>query len=304
MNVQSAPPSGPSRSYTCPWCGHTGTGAELSCPSCGASVDVQQVKSHSGWSELPGRRDMAKLQFGHSTCQIEGTYVPVAEMNLAAGDWVYFNHHVLLWMDTVVKVSAMSLAGGWKRMLAGMPLIMTQAMGPGHIAFSRDLPGETIALPLQVGQTVDVREHLFMVATGSVGYTWFNSDIWIRTQNGNETETHYPIGMFLDRFGAAQQPGLLLLHAGGNVFVRQLAEGESILVKPTALLFKDSSVHMHLHMEQPAGNLMTWRSSSAYQQIWLRLRGPGRVAIQSHAPHLEGAHNYVSSSSRATTHRW
>ena len=53
--------------------------------------------SKSGWAQLPGRKDMAKLQFGNSFCQIEGAYVPVADMKLAPEDSVYFTHHVLLW---------------------------------------------------------------------------------------------------------------------------------------------------------------------------------------------------------------
>ena len=48
---------------------------------------------------------MARLQFGQSHCQIEGKYVPVADMNLAAGDSVYFTHHVLLWKDPAVTVT-------------------------------------------------------------------------------------------------------------------------------------------------------------------------------------------------------
>src|SRR5262249_23081937 len=200
------------RTYTCSWCGLASEGTDLSCPACGAEVDVRAVVTRSGWTELPGRRDMAKLQFGQSYCQIEGTYVPVADMNLAAGDSVYFTHHVLLWKDPAVPVTSMGLKGAWKRLLAGMPLIMTQAAGPGHIAFSRDLPGELIALPLQQGQTIDVREHLFMVATSAVTYDWFASNIWFSTREGSETETHYPVGMFLDRFTAPSAHGLLLLH--------------------------------------------------------------------------------------------
>ena len=64
---------------------------------------------HSGWTKLPARKDMAKLQIGNSSCQIEGLYVPVADMNLAAGDSVYFTHHVLLWKDPQVNVTTMSL---------------------------------------------------------------------------------------------------------------------------------------------------------------------------------------------------
>ncbi len=194
---------------------------ELSCPRCGATLNAPPEVSQTGWKQLPGRKDMAKLQFGDSFCQIEGLYVPVADVKLAPSDSIYFTHHVLLWKDPQVNMTTMSLSGGWKRMLAGLPLVMMQAQGPGHIAFSRDAPGEMIALPLQAGETIDVREHLFMLATGNVGYNWFATNIWYTTQAGDDTETHYPLGMFMDRF-SAQNPGLLLLHAGGNVLVREL----------------------------------------------------------------------------------
>ena len=74
-----------------------------SCPACGATIDAQQIVTKSGWEELPGRKDMAKFQFGNSFCQIEGTYVPVADMNLAPEDSIYFAHHVLLWKDPQVN---------------------------------------------------------------------------------------------------------------------------------------------------------------------------------------------------------
>lgn len=295
--------SDPLRSYTCSWCGQTGDGTALSCPACGAAVDVRAVVTRSGWSELPGRRDMAKLQFGQSFCQIEGTYVPVADMSLAQGDWVYFAHHVLLWKEPRVAVTSMGLKGAWKRMLAGMPLIMTQAAGPGHVALSRDLPGEMIALPLQPGQTVDVREHLFMVATGAVAYDWFNANVWFTTKEGDETETHYPLGMYLDRFTAPSAPGLLLLHAGGNVFTRRLEPGQTILIKPTAFLFKDTSVQMRLHIERPAGTGRSWRSWGD-RYLWLRLHGPGRVAVQSAFEKLEDNGRNIVNHSGASERQW
>jgi uncharacterized protein (AIM24 family) len=246
---------------------------------------------------------MAKLQFGQSICQIEGMYVPVADMKLAQGDSVYFSHHVLLWKDPQINITTMSLKGAWKRMFAGLPLIMTQAAGPGHIAFSRDLPGELIAVPLHPGQAVDVREHLFLTATGNVTYDWFQTGVWFSTRNGDETETHYPVGAFMDRFFGNQQPGLLLLHAGGNVFVRTLAEGETLLVKPTALIFKDPPVQMHLHFESPQTGWSGWgRWSNRY--MWLRLIGPGRVAVQSAYEHMHGQGQYMQGHSYATEIRW
>ena len=289
--------------HTCPWCGLVSDGSKRSCPACGATIDGRDVVTESGWSELPGRKDMAKLQFGDSFCQIEGIYVPVADINLAPGDAVYFAHHVLLWKDPQVTITTMGLKGAFKRLLAGMPLVMTQAQGPGHIAFSRDAPGEMIALPLQPGQAVDVREHLFLVATSQITYDWFQSGIWFTTSSGNESETHYPLGQFMDRFYAPAAPGLLLLHSAGNAFVRSLEPNQTILVKPTALLFKDPTVQMQLHFEHPAGTWSSWRSWGN-RYLWLRLYGPGRVAVQSAYSHLEDNGRNITRHSGATVQRW
>src|SRR2546430_7720979 len=78
--------------HTCPWCGLVSDGSKRSCPACGATIDARDVVTESGLSELPGRKDMSKLQFGNSFCQIEGIYVPVADISLAPGDAVYFAH--------------------------------------------------------------------------------------------------------------------------------------------------------------------------------------------------------------------
>ena len=295
----------PTHSYTCPWCTTVSDGTQLTCPGCGVSIDVRaRTTDEAGWTKLPGRKDMSKLQFGDSYCQIEGAYVPVVDVNLAPSDSIYFSHHVLLWMDTQVKVSAMSLKGAWKRMFAGLPLIMTQAQGPGRIAFSRDESGELIALPLHQGQSLDVREHVFLLATNHVTYDWFQSGIWYNTKDGDDTETHYPLGAFLDRFSAPQQNGLLLIHARGNAFIRQLAPGESMLIKPTALLFKDPSVQMHLHFEYPAARSWNFWMSWENRHLWLRVHGPGRVAVQSAYEPIEDNGRTITNFSSATRHQW
>jgi uncharacterized protein (AIM24 family) len=257
----------------------------------------------SGWAELPAVRDMAKIQFGRSFCQIEGKYVPVADFKLAAADGIYFTHHLLLWKDDEIQITTMPLAKGWNRKYAGLPLIMAQAHGPGRIAFSKDAPGELIALPLDPGQSVDVREHVFMIATSSVAYDWFQTGIWFKTDN----PTIYPIGMFIDRFSAGATPGLLLLHGQGNVFVRKLRPAQTILIKPTALLFRDPTVEMHLHMERPGarpGDFSSWLQWE-HRHIYLHLTGPGRVAIQSRSEPIEDSgRNITVMEPLATSRRW
>ena len=225
---------------------------------------MRTVVSRSGWQEQPAIKDMARIQFGHSTCQIEGTYVPTADFNLAGDDSIYFSHHTLLWVEPTVAHEAMSMAGGWNRVRAGLPLVMLEARGPGHMALSDDAPGEVIALPLQHGQAVWVREHRFLAATGNVAYTWQQSGIWIVTGSGDDRETHYPLGMYVDIFHAEGGPGLLLLHSPGNIFIRDLAQGETICIQPGALVYKDPSVGMQLHIEYPnAGRLVTGIAATA-----------------------------------------
>jgi uncharacterized protein (AIM24 family) len=289
--------------YTCPYCDTPSAGGGIACPGCGAPVDVALKKTASGWIELPPAQDMARIQCGRSSVQIEGTYVPVADFQLAEDDGVYFAHHELLWKDPSVVMRLTSLKGGWKRMLAGLPVRMLNATGPGRIAFSRDAAGETLAIPLHAGRTVDVREHLFMVATRSVRYDFIRSGVWFKTRNGDETETHYPLGWLLDRFSAPAEPGLLLIHAHGNAFLRELAPGETILVKPSAFLYKDVTVDVQLHFEHPATRgLSFWRWGERY--LWLRLVGPGRVAIQSAYGHAHDPGGYIVKSSGATRYQW
>jgi uncharacterized protein (AIM24 family) len=307
MANANEPPAANGRSYTCPFCAHSSQGDTLSCPACGAPIDVRAIVSPTRWTKVPGQKDMARYTFGASSCQIEGNYVPAADVKLAQGDGVYFSHHVLLWMDPTVHVGAMPLKGAFKRVLAGMPIVMTEARGPGRIAFSRDAPGELLALSLQKGEEVDVREHLFVLATHSVAYDWFKTDTWyqVRIQDGKDTkrETCYPVGMFMDRFSAPSGPGLLVIHASGNVFVRTLQPGQHILIKPTALLFKDPSVQMKLHFEHPNQTFSTY-GGYAQRYTWLRLTGPGRVAAMSAFEPVEHESAQLLSYSAATETRW
>jgi uncharacterized protein (AIM24 family) len=290
--------------YTCPYCDTPSSGQDPACPGCGAPIDIQLKRTPSGWIELPGTKDMARIQCGRSSVQIEGSQVPVADFALADGEGVYFAHHELLWKDPSVAVHQSSMKGGWKRMLAGLPIHMLNATGPGRIAFSRDAAGETIALPIHPGRPVDVREHIFMVATNGVQYDFLSSDIWFRTQEGDETETHYPIGWLLDRFSVpTAQPGLVLLHAHGNAFVRTLGAGESILVKPNAFLYKDATASLALHFEHPhTGGFSFWRYGERY--LWLRITGPGKIAIQSAYGHHHDPGHRVVGTSGSTRHQW
>jgi uncharacterized protein (AIM24 family) len=289
--------------YTCLFCRQPSDPNARSCPNCGAPVDIRAAVSASGWTKQPAIRDMARIQFGQSRCQIEGTLLPAADFALAQGDWIYFSHHNLLWADPSAQLDRMSLKGAWKRMMGGLPLVMMTGRGPGNIALAGTHAGDIVVLPLAHNQRMWVHEHRFLGASGNIFYDWANNNVWFVTGSGDDRKTHYPLGMFGDIFTAQGGPGLLLLHSPGNTFIRDLAPGQSLLVKPSALLYRDLSVTAHLHLEYPHTRGLGWWRSFSYRSIWLRLVGPGRVAVQSvYVPEEES--EAIRSHSQATVRRW
>jgi uncharacterized protein (AIM24 family) len=291
-----------SMTYTCRWCRSVGDGSGSTCTSCGAPVRVAEVTTSSGWEKLPPIPDMAKIQFGQSHVQIEGEYVPVADFTLANDDAIYFSHHTLLWMDTQAKLDAMPRRNVLKRMRAGMPSVLARAVGPGRVALSEDRPGELIGVPIQRGSAIDVHEHHFLAATTAVEFDAISTNVWFVTGSGDDRETHFPLGVYLDQFTAPDQHGLLLIQAGGNAFMRDLAPGETLLIKPPSLLAKDPGVGMLLHLEHPMA--VGWTSARANRFVWLRLVGPGRVWVQSQYEHFEDPGTTLNSMSDHTSQQW
>ena len=316
--------------YTCPYCRQQSAAATSSCPLCGAPIDVRLRTTSGGWTDMPAIADMTRIQAGQSNVQVEGGICSVADWKLAPGDGLYFPHHVVLWQEPSVTLSQMPMSKPWTRHRAGLPMFMMQAAGPGRIAFSHDTPGEIIALPLQAGAGIDVTEHRLLTATTGVAYDWYESQVYYSTSGrdsadmgagagllklglelgGNESERrsdetrwHYPIGQYMDRFTATDRPGLVMIAAGGNAYTRTLAEGESILVKPPALLFKDPSVAVQLHVEYPHAGMKLWRTWGN-RYLWLRAWGPGRIGIEScYVAHDDPGTGFQSMST-ATQHAW
>jgi uncharacterized protein (AIM24 family) len=177
-----------------------------------------------------------------------------------------------------------------KRFFAGLQIFISTAQGPGNVAMSREAPGQIVALRLRPGQVVDVREHQFLLATNTVSYDFY----W---QQGLANVFFSRSGLFIDRFTATQEEGLLLLHGYGNVFEKQLAPGEQIDVEPGAWLWRDGSVQMDtVTVLQSGGGGGIMGALGAFvggaSLVMNRFTGPGRLGLQSmtyHEPASEGA---------------
>ncbi|MFI5042804.1 MAG: AIM24 family protein, partial [Acidimicrobiales bacterium] len=242
----------------CKWCRGQSPATATTCERCGAPLDIRDAVTDSGWRQAPAIRDLTEIHFWNSVAQVDGTVVPVVDVELGAGDWVFFEHHVMLWKDENVAMSVMDTPGGAKRILAGMPFVLSVAQGPGRVSFSRDAPGEIVMLPVDPGTELDAREHAMLLA--SAGLTFSFEKI-----QGMKSMLALGSGMYLDRYVARDAPGLLVLHGYGNVMQRELAAGESIQVEPGGFLYKDASVTMEISTQKLSGEDADGEPSAASQ---------------------------------------
>ncbi|MHB8573429.1 MAG: AIM24 family protein [Candidatus Dormibacteria bacterium] len=209
---------------------------------------------------------------------IEGELVPVLHVEMTGQVPIYFEHHVLLWKQPQVDVRVKQLKGVARRMLAGMQVFVTEAVGAGEIAFSRDMAGQVFPLTLEPGRGIEVREHQFLAATGNIDYSYFRL-------RGVSNMLFGGTGIFIDRFIAEHYPGVLWLHGYGNVFEKDLAPGEVIDVEPGGWVYKDVTVQMQVQVM----GLKSGIFAGAGNLVFNRFTGPGRVGIQSAYYHLPTA---------------
>ena len=221
--------------------------------------------------------DVRDETFAGVTYHIRGQLVPELQLELGSSS-VMFEHHVLLWKEPSVQIELRKLAGGVKRVIAGLDFFVTKAVGPGRIAFSRDFPGQCVALHLTQGEALNVREHQFVAASDNVDYSY-------ERVQGIRNMVLGGSGFFIDTFRASHGDAIVWVHGQGNVFVVQLDAGEQIDVEAGGWLFKDPSVRL----ESIGIGLKTGFMGGGGKLTWNRFTGPGRLAIQTmyHAP-LEG----------------
>ncbi len=205
---------------------------------------------------------------------LDGELVPALTVDLPATEGVFFEHHVLLWKHPEVTISLKPMKGAMKRMLAGMPVFLTEARGPGQVAFSRDGPGHIAAIHLHAGGEIHVREHQFLAATDNIAYTF-------ERVRGVANILFGGTGFFIDKFHLDQGEGVLWLHGYGNVFEKVLAAGESIDIEPGGWLYKDPQVRMETVAQRLATGFLAGTNI-----VMNRFTGPGRIALQSMYLHL------------------
>jgi len=208
--------------------------------------------------------------FAGVTYHLDGELVPVLTIELPAGSpMIYFEHHIVLWKHPQVTISVRPMKGALRRMMAGMQILVTEAAGPGSIAFSRDGAGHIVPIHLQRGDELHVREHQFLAATANVEYTF-------ERVKGAANMLFGGTGFFIDKFHCQAGDGILWLHGYGNVFEKTLAAGETLDVEPGGWVYKTATMSMETKLTRLSTGML-----AGVNLLLNRFTGPGRIGIQS-----------------------
>jgi uncharacterized protein (AIM24 family) len=262
--------------WMCERCQEINDDSAQACKRCKAPTIARVAMAPAGASaQAPPRRGpilvdtQGAFEGGRAPYRIEGELVPVLTISLSQLP-IYFEHYVLLWKTPSVEISLKPLKGLGRRILSGMPILMTQAAGEGDIAFSRDGSGHIFPVHLRPGQEIDVREHQFLAATDSVDYTF------VRVK-GMSNMLLGGTGFFIDKFTGRGADAIVWIHGYGNVFEINLAPGEILDVEPGGWIYKDPTVGMQTIGQPLAIGLLASAASFTFN----RFTGPGRLGIQS-----------------------
>jgi uncharacterized protein (TIGR00266 family) len=165
-----------------------------------------------------------------------------------------------------------SLMGAGKRLLTGESLFMTvfqnHGMGKKKVAFGAPYPGKIIPVKLSdIGGELLTQKGAFLCgAKGvSVGIAFtkrFGAGLF-----GGE-------GFILERLSG---DGLAFVHAGGTIYMRDLAPGETLRVDTGCLVAFQPSVDYNIQM---VGGIKS-ALFGGEGLFFATLRGPGRIWLQS-----------------------
>lgn len=214
--------------------------------------------------------------FAGVTYHIRGELVPELAVQLDGGQSLFFEHHVVLWKTPGIEVGIKTggIAGAFKRKVAGMQVLLTEAKGSGQVAFSRDAVGHVFAMHMEPGQIFETREHQYLAATSNVEYSFSRV-------KGIGSALFGGTGFFLDKFTCTNGPGIVWLHGYGNVLQADLADGEYLDIEPGGFLYKDVGVRLESKVQGMRTGLFGGSSL-----VWNRFTGPGRLGIQTMYYHL------------------
>ena len=203
---------------------------------------------------------------------IIGNNLQVVNIELGKNEYVYSEAGRLVYKSENVKMDAEvkgGLGGAIKRIMTSESFFLakfTCTGGTGVVGFAGTLPGKIKVLSIPTGKSFITERGAFLAAEKDVNIDFQFAKIGAAFFGGE--------GFILQKLTG---PGIVFIHAVGDLIEYNLKEYESIQVATSHIVGFDPSVTYDI--QRPGGIKTTLFGG---QGIFLaRLTGPGRVIVQS-----------------------
>jgi len=209
--------------------------------------------------------------------RIQGTTMPVLEIDLQPNESVFSESGELSWMTGSIQMATHTQMGGGgglfgvlKRVAGGGSIFMTEYRAlqyPGTVSFATKLPGHIVPVELGHGPEYLVHRHGFLCATPQVSLSvGFQQSLGAGVFGGD--------GFLLQRVGGI---GTAWLELSGELIQKNLAPGEVLRVHPGHVGAFQSTVGFQITMVPGIKNMIFGGDG-----IFLaELMGPGTVLLQT-----------------------
>jgi uncharacterized protein (TIGR00266 family) len=209
--------------------------------------------------------------------RIQGTTMPVLEVQLDPNESVFSESGELSWMTASIQMMTHTQAGGGgglfgvlKRVAGGGSIFMTEYRAyqyPGIVAFATKVPGHIVPVELGQGPEYLVHRHGFLCATPQVTLSvGFQQSLGAGIFGGD--------GFLLQRVGGY---GTAWLELSGELIRQDLAPGEVLRVHPGHVGAFQSTVSFQITMVPGIKN-MIFGGDGIFLAV---LTGPGTIWLQT-----------------------
>jgi uncharacterized protein (TIGR00266 family) len=207
---------------------------------------------------------------------IQGTTLPVLEVQLDPGESVLAESGELSWIDANIELSTSTagagshgLFGAIKRAVGGGTLFMTSyqaTTAPGLVAFAAKLPGQILAMDISDGQSYLCHRHGFLCGTDGIELT-------TGLQRKLGAGIFGGAGFVMQRVSGQ---GRAWFELSGEIVTYELTAGQSLRIHPGHVGLFEQSVTIDF------ATIPGIRNKVFGDGLFLaQLTGPGKVWLQS-----------------------
>src|SRR4051794_26698880 len=214
---------------------------------------------------------------GPMQTRIQGTTMPVLDVQLDPNESIFSESGELSWMTASIQMTTHTQMGGGgglfgvlKRVAGGGSLFMTEYRAmqyPGEVSFATKVPGHIVPVQVAPGQEYLVHRHGFLCATPQVTISvGFQQSLGAGIFGGS--------GFLLQRVAGY---GMAWLELSGELIMKNLAPGETLLVHPGHVGAFQASVNFQI-TTVPGIKNMIFGGDGIFLGV---LTGPGTIWLQT-----------------------